>query len=110
MGRTVEFTIKKWNKSNIKELLEKNNTMVERSVVKMYERQTLDEKQIKSANHNNKVGFSGCDAEILSSFAEQLVAGRHLSNKQMEIARKKMMKYSGQLADISNKIEEEKGI
>lgn len=95
----------KWNKDNIKDLLSKYNTMVERSIVQLYERQTADEKQTASTNHENGIGFNGSDAPIMSSFAKQVMRGVVLSPKQLDIARPKIMKYAGQLAHIGNEIE-----
>ncbi len=98
----------KWNKTNIKALLETNTKMVHKSIVKIYECQTLDEQQIGDTNHNNGVGFNGVDAYIMSSFAKQILAGRTLSVKQIVIARTKIKKYAGQLAKIANEMEADK--
>jgi len=40
---------------------------------------------------------------LLSGFAEWLKSGKHLTIKQMLYARKKVLKYAGQLAGIANK-------
>jgi hypothetical protein len=93
---------KVWTKEEIKDLLERSNKMVHRSIVKIFERQTEDEKSTEATNHNNGVGFNGIDAQLLSSFAKQILAGRTLSDKQLYYARKKIMKYAGQLARIAN--------
>jgi hypothetical protein len=98
----------KWNRENIRELLNKNDKMIEKSIVKIFENQTADEQSTEETSHDNGIGFSGCDAKILSSFAKQILEGRILSSKQLEIARKKMMKYAGQLARIANELEAEK--
>ena len=97
----------KWNKENIKVLLETNAKFLERAIVKVYEKQTQDEQQTQSTNHNNNVGFNSSDSFILSSFAQQIIKstypeGNRLSLKQKEIALPKMLKYSNQIAKISN--------
>ena len=46
---------------------------------------------------STRSGFNGTDANILSSFAEQLLKGRTLSAKQLAIAFKKLPKYSRQV-------------
>ena len=86
----------------IKEMLNTNDKWLCRGIIAIYNKQTADEKEAETTKHSNGVGFSGCDAEILSSFAKQLLAGRSLSNKQREISRKKIVKYAKQLATIAN--------
>lgn len=93
---------KVWTKDEIKHLLETNDRMVMKSIVKIYEKQTEDEKLAETTAHHNGVGFNGVDAELLSSYAKQILKGYTLSAKQMIWARKKIMKYSGQLTKIAN--------
>jgi hypothetical protein len=96
-------------KDSIRELLLKSDAAVERGILAIYDRQTQDEKVSETTNHQNGVGFSGADAQILSSFAEQIEkklqrgikAGQCLSVKQMELARKKIVRYSRQLLEIA---------
>lgn len=69
---------------------------------RIYEYQTSSEQSSGTTQVWNNVGFSGADAEILSSFAEQMNAGRFVgSPKQMEILFKKMPKYAKQLDGIA---------
>jgi hypothetical protein len=85
---------------------------VARAVEVIYERQTADEQSDGQTKHHNGIGFNGVDAAILSSFARQVKAWKAtpegerrfpcpLSARQLELARKKMAKYSGQLAAIA---------
>ena len=67
----------------------------------IYAKQTLSEQSMQTTSELNCVGFSGCDAEIMSSFSEQIKRGRILSPKQMAIVFKKMPKYWEQLWDNS---------
>ena len=94
--------MKTWTKEEIKELLAKNDEMVKRSVLKLYEKQTDYEKLSQSTQEDNGVGFNGADATILSSFAEFIKKTGFLTPKQIGIARRKLMKYSSQLARIAN--------
>lgn len=71
----------------------------------MYDFQTDDEKHSERTKQLNGVGFNGVDGEILTSFAKQVIDRNFLSPKQMEILRKKMPKYAGQMAAIANHIE-----
>lgn len=73
----------------------------ERAIVALFERQTADEQAVSATRENNKIGFNGVDAEILSSFAKQVLWGRKLSEKQLAIAFKKLPKYAKQLATIA---------
>jgi len=68
-----------------------------RGLLAIYSRQTATEQSAGSKIVKNDVGFTGADAEILSSFATQVKAGRALSSKQIAILFKRMPKYAGQL-------------
>jgi hypothetical protein len=94
--------------AQIRELIESRNDAVEKAVLCIYERQTESEKAILATTDHNGRGFGAFDAEILSSFAQQIVTnkwnrpkGSRLTERQMVIARKKMKHYAGQLADIA---------
>lgn len=91
-----------WTRELVRERLEINDAWVKRAVVSIFNLQTESEKASDSTAEDNGVGFSGCDAELMSSFAKQLVQRGSLSPKQMVWARKKMLKYAGQLARIAN--------
>lgn len=67
----------------------------------IYKFQTEDEKHLRETVHSNKVGFNGVDAEILSSFSQQVIAGRAISEKQMVIIFRKIGKYASQLYRIA---------
>ena len=99
-----------WTKEDIQEGLKTNDHWVVRGVLAIYDYQTEDEKNIEDTKHNNGVGFNGVDGHILSSFAVQIKKWENsgkkyrtpLSPKQMKLARKKIMKYAGQLTRIAN--------
>ena len=84
----------------IKNQLATNQAWAIRALVKVYTLQTLDEQASDRTSHNNGIGFSGVDANILSSFAKQVNAGRNLSPKQMTILYKKMPRYHKQVASF----------
>ena len=92
----------KWSKEEIREKLETSDNWLAHAIVAIYKKQTQDEQVSKATNRHNNVGFTGCDAYILSSFAEQINAGKTLSFKQINCARPKMLKYARQLANIAN--------
>ena len=93
---------KKWTKEEIQSLLETNDEMVRVGLLAVYALQTQDEKNSEHTKHNNGVGFNGRESEILSSFANQLKDKGYLSPKQIDLARKKLMKYAGQMIKVAN--------
>jgi len=91
-----------WNKDEIICLLETNNKMVERSLLKLYERQTITERNCHSTIDNNGMGFNAPDAKILTSICESYLEYGRLTEKQIALVRKKLLKYAGQLTLIAN--------
>lgn len=93
---------KKWSKDEIREMLMVSDKAVARGLVMIYSLQTDSERNESMTVEHNGVGFSGVDAEFLSSLAKQVLAKGGLSEKQLFYARKKMFKYAGQLTKIAN--------
>lgn len=93
---------KKWTKEEIRKNMAENDKWLYRGLSAIYARQTADEQETHSTNHENGMGFNGVDAEFLSSLAQQVETIGWLTPKQREHARKKMNKYAGQLARIAN--------
>lgn len=91
-----------WTKDEIKNLIQTNDRMVALSLKQLYNYQTECERATHETSENNGVGFNGVDAPILTSFAVFYMERGYLSPKQIEIARKKLIKYSGQLTKIAN--------
>ena len=96
-----------WTVEQIRAKLEESSRWLQRGLLRIYAEQTQDEQATGTTHASNGVGFNGVDAEILSSFAEQLQKrnwpeGSDLSEKQLAILRKKMPKYSKQLAMFAN--------
>jgi hypothetical protein len=85
----------------IKSKITTNPVWAERAVLALYARQDTDEQQAQQTKWHNSRGFNANDAELLSSFAVQLQAGRHLSEKQLAWAYRKLKKYAMQLARIA---------
>ena len=75
----------------------------QKALLRIYENQTTEEKASQSTIKYNGVGFTGQDATILSSFAEQFKKYGRLSDKQNAILLKKIGKYAGQLVNMSIK-------
>lgn len=100
--------------SHVKKMLETNDGWATAALLKIYANQTSDEQASGITKYYNSIGFSGCDAEFLSSLAEQVkswkaqkVQGRNkyhspLSKNQMIYLHKKIKKYHRQIIAISD--------
>ena len=98
------------SKESIQALLRTNDRALARGIVAIYKRQTASEQASEATLQDNGVGFTGCDAHILSSFAKQVQKGWTLSIKQNAIARNKMPKYWKQLLEVSMENEHKKAL
>ena len=83
--------------AEIKAAVAVNEAWQDRALIAIYNGQTQAEKDSAVTSEDNGIGFSGIDAEILTSFAEQFLRRGFLSPKQRAIVAKKMPKYAGQL-------------
>lgn len=86
----------------IKALLDRSPEMVRKSLVILYQRQTLDEQQSNVTHHLNGRGFCAYDANFGSSLAKQVMEGRPFSPRQIEAGRKLAKKYARQLVEEAN--------
>lgn len=94
----MEYTIE-----IVKEKLSTNRLWIERAIVALYNRQTEDEKEGRFTAEDNGVGFNAFDSPFLSNLAEWLIAGKnngHLTNNQLDVAKKKMPKYAKQILSL----------
>ena len=88
-------------------MLESDKWLI-RGLLAIFRYQTNHEQASEVTEDHNSVGFSGVDGQILSSFAKQVLRWEKgerkyptpLSSRQLEILRKKMGKYAGQLVRI----------
>lgn len=92
-----------WKQDEIKQLILINDKMVYRSLQVLYSFQTADEKSYKDTTERNGKGFNSVDAEFMSSCANFYQKNGYLTNRQKEIVRKKLIKYTRQLTDFANK-------
>ena len=93
---------KKEMRDFVKKQLATNKAWATKALLKIFEKQTNDEQKYEYTHECNKVGFTGVDGKILSSFAKQLETRGFLSPKQMNIVYKKMPKYWMQIIKISD--------
>jgi hypothetical protein len=87
--------------AEIREMVAVREEAQNRALIAIYNGQTQQEKVNQTTVEDNGIGFSGVDAEILTSFAEQFLRRQFLSPKQRAILAKKMPKYAGQLWQIA---------
>ncbi len=107
------FYTKKSRVEFFKKMLSENTGWAIRALEVIYKFQTLDEKAAGVTAEDNGVGFTGVDAELLSSFAVQIAKNKAaksagtlkqgfglLSPKQSGLLLKKMGKYAVQLITV----------
>lgn len=92
----------KWNRDNVRAILQERDEAVLRGLTVINRLQTQDERAAKVTTHSNGVGWSGFDAEIMGHLAEWYEEKGFLTEKQLGLARRKMLKYAGQLARVAN--------
>ena len=105
MANFDNLKTKKDRTAMIREKLGSNASWAVRGLVRIFENQTTDEQQAEVTAVHNGIGFTGADAEFLSSLAKQVLKGRTLSEKQMVFLFKKMPKYASQLEGVSRRVE-----
>lgn len=94
--------MKIWSEHEIVNLINTNNTMVGRTLVKLYNRQTQDEQRDKETKYTNKRGFNHGDAKLLTSLAQYFIQYGNLTEKQLEVARVRLFKYRKQITRMAN--------
>lgn len=87
----------------VQENIDNNPSAVNRAILALYSKQTLDEKTSHSTQKTNKMGFNGADAPFGTSLAEQIMKGRTLTDNQLATARRMLKKYVKQITKIYNK-------
>jgi hypothetical protein len=82
-------------------LLERSNHAVEQAVVRIYEHQTRDEKDISATVESNGIGFQACDARRGTYWARLILNGSHLFDYNLPKARRMAIKYRNQLTVLA---------
>jgi len=93
------------------ELFSRSPLAVESAVVKLYDRQTAQEKEVKQTLKKNYVGFSAADAKLLSRAGRWIRYNReksgtkqcYLSAENLAKVRNALPKYARQLTEILEK-------
>lgn len=92
----------KFTEEAIKEKILHNDAWLFRGIIAIFNRQTEDEKRAEDTKHNNKRGFNSPDARRMTYYAKWILKHGHLDDPHKSIARKKMIKYVGQLTKLAN--------
>ena len=87
-------------RSFLKKKLSTDEAWALRALVKIHEFQTLSEQAAGITHEAHSVGFSGCDAEFLTSLTRQYLTRGTLSPKQMVFVFKKIHRYWGQVKSL----------
>lgn len=87
-------------RSFLKKQLSTNPAWALRALVRIHEFQTMDEQAAGVTREANSVGFSGADAEFLTSLTRQYLTRGALSEKQMGFVFKKMPRYWNQIKGL----------
>jgi len=84
----------------LKKQLATNQAWALRALVRVHEFHTADEQAVGVTRENNSVGFSGVDAEFLTSLTRQYLTRGSLSPKQMGFVFKRMPRYWKQIKSL----------
>lgn len=86
--------------TTVRGYLEMNDENVERALLALYSLQTDTEQIGEYTAESNNVGFNMIDANPLTKLVKKLLGGEKLSRNEISNARRRLMKYSGQLASF----------
>lgn len=93
---------KVWTAEEIRENIINNDKWAIRGLIAIYNYQTEYEQRIEETTEWNGVGFNGADGKFMTSVAKFFLARNYLTEKQIYLVRKRLVKYCGQLARIAN--------
>lgn len=91
-----------YTKNDIKIMLATNPKAVVRGVLAIYNNQLPEEQYNGRTIALNGVGFNGADSRPMSRYAEIIRRDGKLAGGQFLDAKRRIMKYAGQLVTIAN--------
>ena len=98
-------TTKKQIHEFVRKQLATNSVWALKALVRIFnENQTAEEKAADVTREDNGIGFTGTDANFLSSLAKQYQLRGTLSAKQMNCVFKQMPKYHAQVVKMSDEV------
>lgn len=89
-----------YDEAKVVQLLQTNQTFLERALLELFQRQTEDERSYGDVIHRNYRGFSASHASVLTRYAKWLASGRHLTGTHLEKAKEILPRYRRQILDI----------
>lgn len=105
-------TTKPVTQDAIRSLLQRSDAAVEEAILRLYERQTQDEKRAHDAKHRNHRGFSGRDAAKGTKYAQWIIGmrrdhkakpGEGLRRADHKVnAREITLRYTRQLLEVAS--------
>lgn len=100
--------MKEWTVEEIKSLITKNDTVVCKALIQLYNQQTAVEQLCHHTKAHNNVGFNYIDSKFLTSCSEFYIKSGFLTSRQVNAVRRLIMKYSKQLTWLANEHEKNK--
>lgn len=97
------FTNQKQWEEYLKDLLKSNNKALVKALILIYQNQTIDEQECKESIEENGIGFNKIDAESLTAYAQKVLKGEKLHQRQLVYLKRTLPKYWRQLMVISKK-------
>jgi len=101
MANWTKETLRQWfldaDHENVKHRL-----AMSKALMFLYARQTADEQASGTTAHDNGAGFSGIDAEFMSSVARGVQKFGNMTPGQAKHIKVKLAKYAGQLVEFAN--------
>jgi hypothetical protein len=91
-----------WDKDSIQRLLSENDKAVFRGILAIHARQTASEQSMEATIESNGVGFNYTDARLGGYYADYIQRRGRLTGHHLDKARRMLMKYWRQLAEIAN--------
>lgn len=93
--------LKSMSRDEVKSKIMTDDEYVVGALTAIHSRQTIEEQSSGETLKQNNVGFNSADARILSDFVAHYNRRGFLSAKQIAVARRRLVKYSGQLLDCT---------
>lgn len=95
-------TKKTWTEDDVRGLLQRNDTAIERAMAALLRRQTADERAAQDTRHTNQRGFSCAHARRGTYYGNWVNSGRKLTGHHLALARSIALRYVRQLVEEAN--------
>ena len=87
--------------NEIKEKMRNEPEFTVGALIALYQHQTPEEQSFQTTAFDNNMGFNKVDSKMLTDLSKFYLQKGYLSDKQIAIARQKLMKYAKQLCGIN---------